>query len=235
MTGGPAFASRTWLVASGGRLYDNWYKALGTTPPSETHPTWPVSDASMTGPETWRCSSCHGWDYRGAIEQKSPGGDKAIQVANLRNADKLSIEDIMARLGDQTHGYSDHVLPTHAKYRLALFVTSGQHDINAYIAPNGLARADTDNGKPIFQDMCASCHGFNGKLSRAAGLHSVSAVKLIQRFEIETKSQNEFWHLTTILWDYVNSPPTKAGGFPLRLQAGSVRYSADWRPQFRLH
>ena len=29
-------------------------------------------------------------------------------------------------------------------------------------------------------------------------------------------------------FDFVNSPPAKAGGFELRLEAGSVRHSADY-------
>jgi len=165
LMGGPELASRPWLVASGGRLYDNWYVALATTPPSETHPSWPSSNKSMAGAETWRCVSCHGWDYQGSVEpvrQSWPQGG-TVSMIGVRNAATRSVEDIISLLGNRTHQYSDRLLPMQAKYRLALFIASGQHTIDTHLRENGLARAETGKGRPLFQNMCASCHGFDGK------------------------------------------------------------------------
>ncbi|MDH5229698.1 MAG: cytochrome c [Gammaproteobacteria bacterium] len=54
----------------GARLYDLWWAnpngslALALRP-VETHPLWPGYNRRAQGSTTWRCKSCHGWDYRG--------------------------------------------------------------------------------------------------------------------------------------------------------------------------
>ncbi len=164
VAGGPAIASRAWLVASGGRLYDNWYRALGKDPPATTHPSWPAWNKSETGGATWRCKNCHGWDYQG----KRPGGSKggaavAGAIPGIRKARRREVEDIVALLSDSTHRYTNDMLPAHAKYRIALFVTTGLHTISRYIRSDGSARAAADEGRPFFQNMCAACHGFDGR------------------------------------------------------------------------
>ncbi len=62
----PANPTKAWTLSSGGRLYDNWMAALGVEGPDTTHPAWPLSSTGKSGNVTWRCKSCHGWDYLGA-------------------------------------------------------------------------------------------------------------------------------------------------------------------------
>ena len=54
----------------GGRLYDKWWAEAGVAEPTGNHPLWssrPDMDTNTrTGPDTWRCKECHGWDYKGA-------------------------------------------------------------------------------------------------------------------------------------------------------------------------
>ena len=73
VAGGPALASQTWLISSGGRLYDNWFKALGREAPAERHPAWTGRLNGISVDETWRCKSCHGWDYMGGEGQLVSG------------------------------------------------------------------------------------------------------------------------------------------------------------------
>jgi len=54
----------TWMIARGGRLYDNWLAELEADTPKSSHPAYPAG-GRMKGPATWRCKECHGWDYRG--------------------------------------------------------------------------------------------------------------------------------------------------------------------------
>ena len=49
----------------GGKLYDKWYAVIKAKGPNETHPAWPASNTKKKGATTWRCKSCHGWDYQG--------------------------------------------------------------------------------------------------------------------------------------------------------------------------
>jgi len=51
-------------IARGGRLYDTWWKENLRDVPVGEHPLWPTSNTTQ-GADTWRCSSCHGWDYQG--------------------------------------------------------------------------------------------------------------------------------------------------------------------------
>ena len=49
--------------------------------------------------------------------------------------------------------------------RLALFVTRGQHDIERYVhMESNRARGDAGLGERIFQNVCAACHGFDGRV-----------------------------------------------------------------------
>ncbi len=161
-TGGPESVSQAWLVSSGGRLYDNWFAALGVAGPTTTHPAWPAANTSLTGDQTWRCKNCHGWDYMGrdGISRSSQLATGIIGIQRLRGRDPAAI---VAILGNATHGYTDEILPPHAKQRLALFVARGQHTASQYVLPDGRVKGRADLGQPYFQSICASCHGFDGR------------------------------------------------------------------------
>ena len=60
-------------MSSGGRLYDNWMNTTGADDVEDTHPSWPASNTSKSGSVTWRCKSCHGWDYKGAAGKYGSG------------------------------------------------------------------------------------------------------------------------------------------------------------------
>jgi len=52
---------------TGGLLYDQWWVVTGAEQPTEDHPLWASqSTNTRSGPDTWRCKECHGWDYQGA-------------------------------------------------------------------------------------------------------------------------------------------------------------------------
>ena len=54
-------------ITIGAQLYDKWYALLKTTPPDENMPIWERQTTNTrSGPDTWRCAECHGWDYKGS-------------------------------------------------------------------------------------------------------------------------------------------------------------------------
>lgn len=55
----PNYASETWTLAAGGRIYDKWWDALDRDEPEETNPAYPVT-GQKSGSTTWRCKECHG-------------------------------------------------------------------------------------------------------------------------------------------------------------------------------
>lgn len=173
VVGGPEDATQTWLISSGGRLYDNWYAALGKKGPQSTHPGWPAANTNVAGDATWRCKSCHGWDYAGR-DGRYRSGANATGIIGLQRAKGLDPTAILRILGNATHAYTDEMLPLHARYRIALFVSRGQHTASQYVLPNDTVKGEPERGKPIFQSVCASCHGFDGR-ARKLGVSSDSS------------------------------------------------------------
>ncbi len=159
--GQPDDPSEAWTLAYGGRLYDRWWAVLLDEPPAGTHPAYPA-DGRLEGAETWRCVTCHGWDYR--------GGDGAYRVSygfiggpSLAGQQGAAPEDIVAVLRDDTHGYSQDLIPDDAARAIALFVSKGQTDIAAWIDPaSGMFQGDAEAGKGVFQTVCAICHDYDG-------------------------------------------------------------------------
>ncbi len=162
MTGGPEQPSQLWILASGGRLYDRWYAALGKKGPTSNHPSWPAENTNASGAETWRCKTCHGWDYMGrdGLLKSGPG---ATGIRGLQRARGRSVEEVVAILENDTHLFTDDLIPGHAKRRLAAFVSQGQHSVAQHFYPNGEVKGNAVNGRNLFQTLCAACHGFEGK------------------------------------------------------------------------
>lgn len=160
--GVPADPSDAWLRANGGRLYDNWYTTLDAEKPEETHPAWPASNTKHDGATTWRCKSCHGWDYAGKDGAYGEGSYETGISGIRAQADKDPAE-IIGVLRNEIHGYTADMIPDEAMARIAHFVSLGQVDVSQYIKPDKTVIGDAEQGKAVFQNVCAACHGFDGR------------------------------------------------------------------------
>jgi len=150
----PGWAADKGSIARGGRLYDNWILENRDRPPEDIHPNYKNSRRNMHNAEnSWRCVTCHGWDYKGVATQGTGAlGDKQgddpdalgfiLLDANHRYEAKLSRRD----LGD-----------------LAAFIAGGRIDMDPYIAP-GATRAlgDATREAALYATVCANCHGTDG-------------------------------------------------------------------------
>lgn len=163
VSGVPADPTEEWAISSGGRVYDEWWAALGTEEPKETNPAYPAA-GTQKGAATWRCKECHGWDYKGAAGAYSKGS----HFTGIKGVDKMSGANpakIAALLRAKPHGYTVAQIPDDALGRLALFISKGQHDTSAYIdSATKKAKGNIDHGRKLYQAVCAACHGFDGKL-----------------------------------------------------------------------
>lgn len=158
----PAAPTEEWEVSFGGRLYDNWYRALDVEEPKGTHPSYPPG-AEKKGASTWRCKECHGWDYKGTKGAYS-GGSHYTGIKGITGQVGADPKQILKILRDKTHRYSEAMIPDAAAQRLALFVTRGQHESGWHIdAASKRARGDAPRGERYFQNICAPCHGFDGR------------------------------------------------------------------------
>ena len=139
-------------ITVGGRLYDRWWDVLQKNEPTSTHPSYP-SSGKQKGADTWRCSTCHGWDYKGA--------DGIKGVFGMRNADPAKIQEIIR---DDTHQYTTELLSDKATEQLANFISAGQIDMDKYIDKATMTiKGSSERGEEIFKHVCAICHGDTGK------------------------------------------------------------------------
>jgi len=158
----PDVPTADWVMSAGGRYYDNWMNALEKEAPKGSHPSWPASNTKKQGANTWRCKACHGWDYKGVDGRYTEGSWKTGIIGIFRmQGSKPS--DMVAILRDKTHQYTREMITDTQIVRLGLFVSRGLHDTDAYIDPqSGETNGVASRGARIFQNVCASCHGFQG-------------------------------------------------------------------------
>ena len=165
-------------IVRGAQLYDNWFAVLGKDPPHGNMPIWNrQSSNTRSGQDTWRCSECHGWDYRGAQGAYSTGSHYTGFPDVMTQANDLSVDEIISHLKgskDPAHDFSTSMDNT-ALTQVAQFIKYGTIDDTQYIDPVSLRvlNSDVQNGQTLFQTTCAECHGLDGKkiIFRSEGLN----------------------------------------------------------------
>ena len=153
-------------IPRGGALYDNWPAALGKQAPAGNSPLWGKQTSNTrSGADTWRCVTCHGWDYQGKDGAYRAGSNYTGFPGVLLAASK-SKEDIIAQLNgqkDPQHNFKD-LLGDQGLNDLADFIKGALIDDNQFINPVTLEviGGDTAHGKQLFDGVCAACHGKDG-------------------------------------------------------------------------
>lgn len=136
-------------VARGGRLYDNWSRESRDRPPRGPHPAF-TKRADVLASDTWRCTECHGWDYKG-----SSG------IAGIRGRQGGDPASIVAVLKDATHRYGGLMRESDLR-DLASFVSHGQTDMQGVIEAARRVQSAASSYQKFFGTICASCHGLDG-------------------------------------------------------------------------
>lgn len=171
LRGVPADPSPEWVVALGGRVYDNWAEVQFKNLPNETHPTYPPT-GKQSGGTTWRCQECHGWDYNG-VAGVNAKGEHTTGFPGVRRVRGTITEDRLRQLlrGD-LHRFDEDKIPDRLIGPLAAFLDHGQVDPEKLVNLAGAGEAKGGNsarGQAIFQNVCAVCHGFDGKAINFGG------------------------------------------------------------------
>ncbi len=152
---------RKWLLALGGKLYDNMFLTLGISPPRGRNPLYPAG-AAIPAADTWRCVACHGWDYRGREGHLKKVMNSPAFVS-LRKMAGQPQKQIVAAMTRGKHALYVRQLPPPMLNALAFFISMGQHDITGLIDIKGRAKGDRLVGKDIYEGVCISCHQADGK------------------------------------------------------------------------
>ena len=150
-------------IAHGGRLYDNWQVESGQHRQAFAHPSYPRSADFANDPEiTWRCKSCHGFDYLGN-QGNYATGRYATGIKGIRAMAGADPAKIAAILRNSTHQYGA-VLKERDLQDLANFVSAGQIDMDVSIdRQSRRARGNAARGAGFYDTVCAGCHGKDGK------------------------------------------------------------------------
>ena len=114
---GPVF-----LLSLGGKLYDDFWTILDELPPEDRNPA--LSGAlSVSRRDTWRCVTCHGWDYSGA-DDRGQGSSPGLTAARRRRpGGREEASSAIRRIPSRPTRLTDTAMDI-----LALFVTQGQYD-----------------------------------------------------------------------------------------------------------
>jgi mono/diheme cytochrome c family protein len=154
-------------IPNGAQLYDNWMAATGQSAPAGDMPIWARQTTnSRSGPDTWRCVSCHGWDGMGK-DGAYRAGSNYTGFPNLYAASRsMSEAEIIAALKggkNAEHNFSG-VLDDALLADLAIFISQGFVDDTQYIDLTTLKDIDgnVSVGKDLYTQGCASCHNADG-------------------------------------------------------------------------
>jgi mono/diheme cytochrome c family protein len=165
-----AFASSSQQnsdIVEGAQIYDRWYAALGVSAPQGNMPIWSrQSTNTRSGLDTWRCSECHGWDYKGVSGAYASGSHYTGFPSLITSTANMTEEDIIAHLKgekDPAHDFSKYIDDA-ALQKVALFLKEGLIDDSEYIDSISLKviSGDMAHGKQLFEETCARCHGVDG-------------------------------------------------------------------------
>jgi cytochrome c553 len=154
-------------ITIGAQLYDKWYAQLKTNPPGGNMPIWERQNTNTrSGPDTWRCSECHGWDYKGSEGVYGSGSHYTGFPNVMKLAAEMPADEIVAHLKgskDPSHDFSKYMDDTRLD-QLAKFLKEGVIDDNAYIDPTTfkVKGGNIEHGKQLFESTCAKCHGTDG-------------------------------------------------------------------------
>lgn len=183
LAGAPAAAARAPSqqdeLVRGALLYDNWFAALNLTPPAGSSPLWArQSSNTRSGPDTWRCVACHGWDYQGAEGAYRSGSNATGFPGLLKDGQPLPEKDILAALQGKTdpeHDFSDLGMSQSDLQALAVFLSAGAVNDNEFIDPVSLKVKDGDaeHGQALYQEACAVCHGADAGSSVVVGTQTL--------------------------------------------------------------
>ncbi len=162
----PALSANEGDIVRGAQLYDKWFAVIKADKPDVTHPSWPASNTKKKGDVTWRCKSCHGWDYKG-VDGAYGSGSYLTGIKGIDGMVGADLDAIIAILKDDTHQFADRM--DDADFNdLALFVSKGQVDMSQYIdlKTKALKSGDATRGQQYFDTLCAQCHARDGTLPK---------------------------------------------------------------------
>lgn len=161
MAGAAPAAEVESAIARGGRLYDLWWLEKGMSRPKELNPRFPKKELKVVS-DSWRCQSCHGWDYKGKNGDYGIG-EHYTGIKGINGAIGRPPAAIAPILRDANHGYTLEQLNDKDAADLALFVSRGQLNLTPYQDRFGKVKGVPARGEIYFNTICIGCHKADGE------------------------------------------------------------------------
>ena len=149
----------------GGKLYDAWWTETKQAAPTDDNPLFASQTTDKAkGANTWKCSECHGWDYKGVDGVYGKGSHMTGFPGVLKDKGKPEAE-ILAALKGKTNPKHDFsgVMEEQDLADLAAFISQGTIDVDLVLQKDGTPKGDLAAGKVVFDKVCSTCHGPNGR------------------------------------------------------------------------
>jgi len=161
----------------GGRLWDKWWPVNHAPQPAGLHPLYP-SGAPDIAWDSYRCVSCHGWDYLGADgaygsgpHYTGIGGVRDSTLSQSEMFDLIKLSNVPNGHGYEAYGLNDYDIRDLVAFLQTQVIATGD-----YITSNGIFIGDADWGQVYYElegevtQRCIDCHGFDGTMRNFAGL-----------------------------------------------------------------
>lgn len=166
-TGPTAMLPSGFILADavrGGRLYDNWWGVNGAAVPSGDHPLYPAIGV-QTGPVTFRCKECHGWDYKGVAGRYGSGshftGIRGVRGTTKSPRDIFDLLKADSAVTTNGHNMDAYGMTDRDLWDVVRMTVESTVDTNDHIAA-GTFLGDDLYGSSLFFTSCLNCHGENG-------------------------------------------------------------------------
>ena len=156
----------------GGLLYDKWWDVIEAETPETDQPLWATQTSNTrSGPDTWRCKECHGWDYKGSEGAYGSGSHFTGFVGVYASKDKPASEVLAALKGSTNpdHDFST-VMGEQDLVDLALFITTALMDDAVLINEDKSSTGTAAEGETLYGKVCTHCHGPQGNAINFGGL-----------------------------------------------------------------
>lgn len=153
-------------VVRGGQIFDQWWTVIGGQAPSGNHPLYPL-DGPRAGAITFRCKECHGWDYKG-LDGRYGSGSHATGIRGVFDTEKTAQEIFDLLQSNPTQQPNGHAMSAYGMtegdlWDVVKWTREGVLDTNSYISADGAFFGDLQFGQFLFDTVCSSCHGFDGR------------------------------------------------------------------------
>ncbi|MEJ2758351.1 MAG: cytochrome c [Anaerolineales bacterium] len=211
-------------ASRGGRLYAAWDLAHKDNLPQQNNPIWPKNTPfSVPVVNTWRCVSCHSWDYRGSNSNLQNYQFKNLDFPGLFGMMEKTPEEIIPWLTGERNPDHDYA---------AYLTEKDLNDLSAFLSvglvtPDLIANVETNlvSGSPgagenNYDDFCSSCHGVEGEKINFGTTQSPT-------FMGDMALANPWRIAHTVRFGHIsaNVPPAQALGLAFSQQIDIVAYT----------